>query len=132
MSCKSAIYAVNTASTAISEGGTYSPTTIIRRYGNSCQMASNAVTLSGCGYYDVAVVATLTGTAEGTVTMTVYQNGTAVTGMNATQSVGASGDVVTLGVSGIVRNYCNPSTLTVVISGQAVTGSNLTIDVTKQ
>ena len=66
--------------------------------------------------------------------MTVYQNGTAVSGMNATQSIGASGDVVTLGASGIIRTYCGSgtSTITVVISGQAVTGSNLTIDVTRQ
>jgi hypothetical protein len=132
MSCKSAIYAVNTASTAISEGGTYSPTTVVRRFGQCCQLESNAITLNGCGYYDVAASVTLTGSAAGTVTMTVYQNGTDVTGMNATQSVGASGDVITLGVSGIVRNYCGTSTLTIVISGQAVTGTNLTVDVTKQ
>ena len=132
MSCKSAIYAVNTASTAISEGGTYSPTTIVRRYGQCCQLANNTITLNGAGYYDIAVCATLTGTAAGTVTMTVYQNGSAIAGMNATQSIGASGDIVTLGTSGIVRTYCGASTLTVVISGQAVTGTNLTVDVTKQ
>lgn len=36
--------------------------------------------------------------------------------------------------SGIVRLYCgkNSSTLTVVIGGQAVTGSNLAVDITKQ
>lgn len=46
----------------------------------------------------------------------------------------AIGDTVTLGTSGIVRLYCgkNSSTLTVVIGGQAVTGSNLAIDITKQ
>lgn len=134
MSCKSAIYAVNTASTSIANGGTYSPTSIIRRYGQNCQLANNTITLNGAGYYDVAVAATLTGTAEGTVTMTVYQNGTAVSGMNATQSIGASGDIVTLGTSGIIRTFCGAgtSTITVVISGQAVTGTNLTIDITKQ
>lgn len=50
------------------------------------------------------------------------------------QSIKAIGDTVTLGTSGIVRLYCgkNSSTLTVVISGQAVAGSNLAVDITKQ
>lgn len=134
MSCKSAIYAVNTSTATIPEGGTYQPNTIIRRFGQCCQMANNAMELNGQGYYDVAVTATVVGTAVGNVTMAVYQDGTAVPGMNASQTVKAIGDTVTLGTSGIVRVYCgkNSSTLTVVIGGQAVTGSNLAIDITKQ
>ena len=97
-------------------------------------MANNAMELNGQGYYDVAITATVIGTAVGNVTMTVYQDGAAVPGMNASQTVKAIGDIVTLGTSGIVRLYCgkNSSTLTVVIGGQAVTGSNLAIDITKQ
>lgn len=134
MSCKSAIYAVNTSAVAIPEGGNYQPNTIIRRFGQCCQMANNAMELNGQGYYDVAVTATVIGTVAGNVTMTVYQDGAAVPGMNATQTIKAVGDTVTLGTSGIVRVYCgkNSSTLTVVIGGQAVTGSNLAIDITKQ
>lgn len=46
----------------------------------------------------------------------------------------AAGDIVTLGISGIIRNYCTKpvSTLTIVISGMAATGTNLAIDITKQ
>lgn len=134
MSCKSAIYAVNTSTVAIPEGGNYQPNTIIRRFGQCCQMANNAMQLNGQGYYDVAVTATVVGTAVGNVTMAVYQDGTAVPGMNASQSIKAIGDTVTLGTSGIVRLYCgkNSSILTVVIGGQAVTGSNLAVDITKQ
>ena len=93
-----------------------------------------AMELNGQGYYDVAVTATVVGTAVGNVTMAVYQDGAPVPGMNASQTVKAIGDTVTLGTSGIVRVYCgkNSSTLTVVIGGQAVTGSNLAIDITKQ
>ena len=134
MSCKSAIYAVNTSTVAIPEGGNYQPNTIIRRFGQCCQMANNAIQLNGQGYYDVAVTATVSGTVAGNVTMTVYQDGAVVPGMNATQTIKAVGDTVTLGTSGIVRVYCgrNSSTLTVVIGGQAVTGSNLAVDITKQ
>ena len=58
----------------------------------------------------------------------------AVPGMNATHTIKAIGDTVTLGTSGIVRVYCgkSSSTLTIVIGGQAVTGNNLAIDITKQ
>lgn len=134
MSCKSAIYAVNTSTVTIPEGGNYQPNIIIRRFGQCCQMANNAMELNGQGYYDVAVTATVVGTVAGNVTLTVYQDGTAVPGMNATQTIKAVGDTVTLGTSGIVRVYCgkNSSTLTVVIDCQAVTGSNLAIDITKQ
>ena len=134
MSCKSAIYAVNTSTATIPEGGAYQPNTIIRRLGQCCQMANNAIELNGQGYYDVAVTATVIGTAVGNVTMAVHQDGAPVPGMNASQTVKAIGDTVTLGTSGIVRVYFgkNSSTLTVVIGGQAVTGSNLAIDITKQ
>ncbi len=134
MSCKSAIYAVNTSTATIPDGGPYQPNTIIRRFGQCCQMANNAMELNGQGYYDVAVTATVIGTAVGNVTMAVYQDGAPVPGMNASQTVKAIGDTVTLGTSGIVRVYCgkNNSTLTVVIGGQAVSGSNLAIDITKQ
>lgn len=134
MSCKSAIYAVNTSTATIPEGETYQPNTIIRRFGQCCQMANNAMELIGQGYYDIAVTATVIGTAVGNVTMAVYQDGEPVPGMNSSHTVKAIGDTVTLGTSGIVRLYCgkNISTLTVVIGGQAVTGSNLAIDITKQ
>lgn len=55
-------------------------------------------------------------------------------GMTASQTVKAAGDIVTLGVSGIIRTYCTKpvSTLTIVISGMAATGTNLAVDITKQ
>lgn len=38
------------------------------------------------------------------------------------------------GVSGMIRNYCTKpvSTLTIVVSGMAATGTNLAVDITKQ
>ena len=62
------------------------------------------------------------------------QDGVAIPGMTASQTVKAAGDIVTLGVSGIIRTYCTKpvSTLTIVVSGMAATGTNLAIDITKQ
>lgn len=132
MSCSSAIYAVNTTSTAIADGGTYSPNTVVRRFGSRSQLINGVITLGGSGYYDVAVAGTFTSTAVGTVTMSVYQNGTLIPGMSATQTISTAGDIVSLNVSGMVRTGCSSSTITVGISGQAVTGTNLAIDVTRQ
>lgn len=90
--------------------------------------------LTGLGYYDIAAGATLSGSAAGTITLTAYQDGVAIPGMTASQTVKAAGDIVTLGISGIIRNYCTKpvSTLTIVVSGIAATGTNLAIDITKQ
>ena len=89
---------------------------------------------TGPGYYDIAAGATLSGSAAGTITLTAYQDGVAIPGMTASQTVKAAGDIVPLGVSGIIRNYCTKpvSTLTIVVSGMAATGTNLAIDITKQ
>ena len=132
MSCSSAIYGVNTSSTAIADGGTYPINTVVRRFGCRCQLSNNAITLSGSGYYDVAVSGTFTSTAVGKITMSVYQNGTLIPGMSATQTISTAGDIVSLNTSGMVRTNCSSSTITVVISGQAVNGTNLAVDVTRQ
>lgn len=125
MSCKSALYAINNSVVSLLDGGTYAPATIVRRYGQNYQLQGNGITLTGPGYYDIAA---------GTITLTAYQDGVAIPGMTASQTVKAAGDIVTLGVSGIIRTYCTKpvSTLTIVASGMAATGTNLAIDITKQ
>ena len=110
------------------------PATVVRRYGQNYQLQGNGITLTGPGYYDIAAGATLSGSAAGTITLAAYQDGVAIPGMTASQTVKAAGDIVTLGVSGIIRTYCTKpvSTLTIVVSGMAATGTNLAIDITKQ
>lgn len=135
MSCKSAIFAVNTSNVSIADGGTYSPTTVVRRFGKACQLTGNTIFLNSPGYYDIAVSATLTGlTADTAATMSVYQDGSVINGLTASQTIKAANDVVTLNASGIVRVLCSSpqSYISIVISGQAVTGNNLSVDITKQ
>lgn len=134
MSCKSALYAINNSVVSLPDGGTYAPATVVRRYGQNYQLQGNGITLTGPGYYDIAAGATLSGSAAGTLTLAAYQDGVAIPGMTASQTVKAAGDIVTLGVSGIIRTYCTKpvSTLTIVISGMAATGTNLAVDITKQ
>nr|DAH12844.1 MAG TPA: hypothetical protein [Caudoviricetes sp.] len=136
MSCKSALYVVNTNNAVgIANGGLYSPDKVIRRFGKACQLAGNTIFLNEPGYYDIAVSATVTGlTAATPVTISVYQDNAPVPGLTSTQTISAANDVVTLNTSGIVRVMCNnrQSYISIIVSGQAVTGNNLAVDITKQ
>ena len=136
MSCKSGIYVVNTTTgTSIGIGGTYVPSTVIRRYGKYCQLGGNGVSIGNCaggaGYYDVDASVSVAATAVGEVTATLYKDGAPVQG--ATASATAIGDVVTLPISALVRLNCDCDTanLTIVIGGQAVTTQNLAFVVEK-
>lgn len=141
MSCKSAIQVVNTTvGTAIANGGIYVPNQIVRRFGQSVNLGANGVVIgtgcTGVTYYDVEVVATVTATAVGNVTATLYQDGAAVPGATATVTATAIGDEVVLPISTLVKvvGFCGSnatSTLTVVISDQATTSDNLSFKVTK-
>lgn len=118
MSCKSGIYVVNTTTgTSIGIGGTYVPTTVIRRYGKYCQLGGNGVSIGNCaggaGYYDVDA---------------------SVQGATALATATAAGDIVTLPISALVRLNCDCDTanLTIVIGGQVVTAQNLAFVVEKE
>lgn len=132
---RSGIYAVNTtAGSNLAIGAVYAPSSIIRRYGQCCQMAGNGIVIEGAGYFDVEATVTVAASAAGTITATLYQDGNPVSGATATASVGAAADVVTLPLSALLRLNCNcsDSVITVVITGQAVTTNNLAIKVEKE
>lgn len=138
MSCKSGIYVVNTTTgTSIDIGGTYVPSTVIRRYGKYCQLGGNGVSIGNCqggaGYYDIDANVSVVATAIGNVTATLYKDGAPVQGATATATAGAVGDVVTLPISALVRLNCDCDTanLTIIIGGQEVTAQNLAFVVEK-
>jgi hypothetical protein len=138
MSCKSGIYVVNTTTgTSIGIGGTYVPSTIIRRYGKYCQLSGNGVSIGnacgGAGYYDVNASVAVVATAIGNVTATLYKDGAPVQGATAIATATAIGNIVTLPISALVRLNCDCDTanLTIVIGGQAVTAQNLAFVVEK-
>lgn len=134
MSCKSAIYVVNTTTgTALASGASYVPQTVVRRFGPSIQMAGNGVTISGAGYYDVEATVTVEATAAGTLTASLYKDNVPVVG--ATASVTAVADTVyTLPINALVRQNCNcsESNLTIELSGVASTSVNLAWTVEKE
>lgn len=128
---KSAIYTINTTSgTSLASGVTYGPTSIVRRFGNNCQMANDGIIINGAGYYSVNATVTVVATAAGAVTASLYQNGQPIAGATATAQAAAVGDTVTLPITALVRLNCNcsESSLTVVMN-TAVTSQNLAFKV---
>lgn len=108
-----------------------------------CSLGYNGVIIgsAGCpcvcndaaGYYSVSVNTTLVASAAGPVTATLYQDGQAVSG--ATQTVtAAAADSVGIAFTAPVRVYRGQvsSRLQVIVTGQAVTTSNVAVEVVKE
>ena len=85
------------------------------------------------GYYTVSVNATLTASAVGPVTVSLYQDGNLVPGAVQTSSAAADG-IVNFGFTAPVRVFCNQSesTLTVYVNGQQVNTMNVAVEVVKE
>lgn len=136
---KAAIYTANTIDQLVAINGVLSLGSVIRRFGcNSCgkpiiDLAGNAITLDGSGYYDVDVSAVITPTAAGTVTLTLYQDGTPVPGATASATVAAAATTVTLPIDALVRVFNNVgfSSLTLVLTGAASTVDSVAVEVNK-
>lgn len=136
---KAAIYVANTTEQVVAINGVLSLGSVIRRFGcNNCgnpiiDLAGNAISLNGSGYYDVDVSVVVTPTAAGTVTLTLYQDGVPVPGATASATVAAVDTTVTLPIDAIVRVFNNVgfSALTLVLTGAAATVDNVAVEVNK-
>lgn len=118
-------------------------TNTIRQYGQCIRLNGNSIKLRsscGCngvdraaGYYTVSVNATLTASAVGPVTVSLYQDGNLVPGAVQTSSAAADG-IVNFGFTAPVRVFCNQSesTLTVYVNGQQVNTMNVAVEVVKE
>lgn len=127
MSCKSALFTVNDASTAYQVGSTVPFGAIVRRFGCNADLNGSGIIIRGSGYYDVSVSVTAAPTAAGTVTVAMLKDGVAVPGMTASQTVAAAGNPTNLALCGLIREQCcdSSSTLTLQLTGAASTVSNV-------
>nr|DAE35170.1 MAG TPA: hypothetical protein [Caudoviricetes sp.] len=130
MSCKSALYAAMQTPTAVAVDGVIPLGSLIRRYGCDLSLNGNAVNITGAGYYDVDASVTVTPTAAGTVTITLYKDGVAVPGATASETAAANG-TVDLNIPALVRQVCCAagSALTLVLTGVAATVNNVALRV---
>lgn len=120
-------------------GGTLPLTNTIRQYGKNITLNNNGVLIhNACGemaagYYSVATNATITASAAGTATVTLYQDDQPVPA--ATQTVTTTADGIThFSFTAPVRVFCGQtqSTLTLRVSGQNVSVTNTAITVIKE
>ena len=127
MSCKSCIYAANTATQSISDGGTINFGSAVRRYGSACNVEGGNLTLNGAGYYDISVNVTIAGTAAGTAVVQLYKDGVIIPGASASLTTAAD-TTYSASVSTIIRkSCCCESSITAVVSGVAVSVTSASI-----
>lgn len=127
MSCKSALYGVNTYEQNLTVGDVINFGQIVRRFGCHTNLNSGNVVLKGVGYYSFDSIFQFTGT--GTATITFYKDGVAIPGAKASVVMATDTSV---SIPFMVRETCDcESTITAVITGADATMTNAAIKVVK-
>ena len=135
---KAWIYTANTNAQTVAAGGTLALGSIVRRAGNDrccnpiVNLVNNGITLNDPGYYDVTVNVTDAPTADGPVTVTLFQDGSPITGAVATNTAGAPSAATSVSVNAIVRVVgCATSTITAVLTAGAGSVTNVAVTAVK-
>lgn len=133
---KSIVYAANTATQDVPVNGTINFGNIVRRYGCNTNISNGNGLINGTGYYKINTNFTITDTAAGDVTITLFEDGTAIQGATATITA-AVGSLYNINIPAVVRKFgnCNnnvASTITAAVTGTAATVNNATITIEKE
>jgi hypothetical protein len=133
MSCKSAIYTVNTNAGTVPINGTIPVGGIVRRFGRDLDISGNGITTCSEGYYNVSVNISLAPSVVGGVSVTLFKDGAPVPGATAVATNTAIGNTVNLNIRALIRNKCcdNNSEITVVLGGAPSAITNMGIVVEK-
>lgn len=131
---KALLYAGNSTSQTVADGGIINFGSAIRRFGCNIDANGGNPTISGVGYYtiDGSITFSTAVGVVGDVTMTLYQNGAPIPGSSVTRTVAAL-MTYNMQLPTVARNKTNTtSTITAVISGADVTVTNATIRIIKE
>lgn len=146
MGCKAELSTVNTTAATVAVGSTLPLGAVTRRFGNTkgcngcCTPVLNlsgtsAIVINESGYYDFDINVTFTSTATGNATITMFLNGVAVPGYTATTNIAtATTQIATISIPAPdIRVFCNgtPATVSFVVSGIAITTSNIAVSAHK-
>lgn len=115
----------NNTSQTITGGGVVNPGTAVHGFGgtscgNCCErtikLNGDSISLNSTGYYDVVVGATVSGTAAGNVTLSLYQDGQLVA--SGAETIAAANDPASIAFPVGIKVSCS-SILTLVASASA-------------
>lgn len=132
MNCQnvqSALFAITPTTAEVTAGGALPLSTVARRITPRIQLGSDSANVAVPGYYELTATVTFTAAAAGDVTIAAYQNGEAIPGIVATETITTpTTEVRTLSLHGIVRVRCEPIAITLVnVSEVAITTSNVAL-----
>ena len=131
---RSLIQVANQSTQAVAINSIISLGSVQRRFGCNCRLSGNAIEISGEGYYEITGTVSIAPTAEGNVTVALYDNGSQLTGAVAYATVAGAGDFVTLPIVATIRQACNcdsADNLTLVLVEGAGTVTNVSLRVEK-
>lgn len=129
---QSALFAITPTVADVAAGGAIPLTTVARRITPRIQLGSDSANVSVPGYYEVTASVTFTAAAAGDVTIAAFQNGEAIPGIVATETVTTpETEVHTVTIHGIVRVRCQePVSISLVNTGEiAITTTNVALSV---
>lgn len=130
---KSMIYTSNETVQALAVGATIGLGNVIRRFGQNIKLNGNAINVCGAGYYKISADVELTGTTEGTATITMLKDNVVVATRRVSLTVGAIKNVP---LQAVIREYgcCadNNSNITFVLGGVAESITEISVIVTKE
>lgn len=135
MNCnvQSALFAITPTTANVAAGGALPLTTVARRITPRIQLGSDSANVAVPGYYELNATITFTADAAGDVTIAAYQNGEAIPGIIATETITtATTETRTIALSGLVRVRCEPIAITLVnVSTVAITTSNIALSLVR-
>ena len=122
---KAFLYAANTTQQTLTGGGSVDLGTAIHGFGCTCcnktiDINGNNIILREGGYYEIIVSSTVTDTAAGTVTLTLFQDGTPITGATTAINIAAANEAASATIAcGVLVNRCGSSIITLVATTTA-------------
>lgn len=132
---RSLVQTVNNTNQGVLENGIISLGSVVRRYGQGCQLNGSAIVLTGAGYYIVDALVVASSSTVGEVSIGLYDNGELLPGAIATNTISGEDGIASFVIPYTVRikDCCGVKNITLVVtSGTGVTVSNCAIRVVKE
>ena len=130
----SLIQVANQSTQTVAVNSVISLGSVQRRFGCNCRLSGNGIEVTGTGYFTIDASVTVAPTAEGNVTVALYNNGSPVTGAIAYGTAAGAGDFITLPITATIRRGCNcdsADNLTLVLIEGAGSVTNVSMRVEK-